>query len=324
MNAALARAPWYVIGVLLVAASPVARAAEPGNSQEGDSRSPTYNGPLVEAPEHINPNVARDFSPPHLNRPFGHPRYLDPYRLDPPRWSREHGFNRATDFGAYRRYYRDYYSYRYGTGHDRYGYDDAVERAYRQRLEDGKFHAEFLDQAQRGMTAYQRAISSADAAFREGHYAVAARDYILAARLNQGDPIARLNGAHAQVALGRFHEAVALLRRAFELEPRIALMPLNLRDAYAHPRDFIMHLEAVADASRSQPQDAELAILLAYYSHFSGDSTAAAEAITRAAGLRSGDRLLDTLKEAILATQPAAHSRNSAPRPSAINREKRD
>lgn len=294
------------LSTITLAATSALFAEQPNDrNRQPQSPEPTYKGPAVEAPQYITEQMAREFSFPNPDRPWGHARQLDPERNNSPRWNRDTGFSRTYRQGGYRRYYNDGYSYRYGTSYGNDYHDDAVERAYRQGMEDGKHYAEFLAQAESGLSAYQRSIASADLNFQRGDYGAAARDYTLAAKLNQGDPISRMNGAHAQVALGRYSDAVALLRRAMELEPRIALMPLDLRAAYGEQKNFNKHLTALRDASHTSADDADLAILLAYYYQFSSNPTAAAEAITRAATLRADDRLLKTLKDAIISTQPA-------------------
>jgi len=241
--------------------------------------------------------VYEDFNFPDPDRPWGRPRYLDPYRHDS--W---HG--RRSYYGGHRRYYYDDYSYRFGVPYGGDPYGDDLERAYRQGTSDGRNFERFEIQAERGLEAYLDAMDEGHAAFSQGAYGPAARHFLLAAELNQGDPSARLCAAHCQMAIGRYDATVRLLRRAFELQPKIVYLPLDVRAAYGVTGDFERHLAALRQAVDGNKQSADLWLLLGYYDYFSGNQAEAAEALARAGKLRAGDRLIESLSRMALMSVP--------------------
>ncbi len=246
--------------------------------------------------EGSNAGLADEFPFPDPNRPWGRPRYLDRDRLG---WT---AYPRT--YSGSRRYYYDNFTYRFGVPYDDWRYDD-LERAYRQGVEDGRNFERFEIQAERGVGSYQRAIAEGHTAFAAGRYADAARDFLLAARLNQGDPTSRLCGAHALIALGHYEQAAPLLRRAFDLQPRIAYLPLDVRTAYDRPADFQRHLDALCEASTGEPDNAELGSLLGYLYLFSERPEKALGILARGAELEPDDRLIRTLLGVARARNPA-------------------
>lgn len=212
--------------------------------------------------------LRQDYALPDPNLPGG-------YRQSPPvsryyqRGGRPYGWGR---------YSARPYSYDYGYGsYWRYldPYDPYLfERVYRQGVTDGRWFEQYERELELGLNTYLKAFEFGHEAFSKGEYDRAARGYILAARQNQGDPASRLCAGNALIALGRYDEAAQLLRRAFELQPRMAYLPLDLRDEYGRAEDFHQHLSKVKTAAEA----AEAA-----FSAASGSSSASAPAPAAAA-----------------------------------------
>ncbi len=182
---------------------------------------------------------------------------------------------------------------------------DELEDAYWDGVRDGRDLERVEIQAEKGLSGYRRAMWDGHAAFSAGQYGPAARNFLLAATLNQGDPAARVCAAHSQTALGRYETAVRLLHRAFELEPRMAYLPIDIRKAYGQPGDFAKHLEKLSSHTEAQPENADGWLLLGYYYFFSNDTERAAMALRTAQRLRPNDPLTELLYDvARMTTQP--------------------
>lgn len=269
----------------------------------------------------LPPQLQRDYALPDPRLPWGyrqprdpyqdrwsyHPYYLGPYYgYGPVPYDRPYAYppyrdgeGHAWDYG-YGSYYRPYPP---RDGYDRYGY--AYEEAYHRGVEDGRRFVQFERQAELGLASYLQAMETGLNAFAAADYSGAARSFALAARLNQGDAASRIHAAHALFALGRYHEAVPLLRRAFELQPKIAYFTVDMREDYADRADFDKHLAALTQACEASADDADLKLLLGYCRHFGGDQAGAARTLSEAAELRRGDRLIDLLNEVAGMSSPA-------------------
>ncbi len=232
--------------------------------------------------------LEQDFAPPDPTRPWGPPRYLNRYRHRP------YGHR---GFHDRRWYYDDDYSYRFGRRRDGNIYDENLERAYRQGVSDGRHSGRFEIQAERGFANYEDAMARGHTAFGAGDYAPSLRHFLLAATLNQGDPTSRLCAAHARFALGDYGTAGRLLRRAFELQPRIMYLPMDIRTAYGDQQDFRRHRRALRRAVRTDVENGDLWFLLGYVYFFSDDMPKAADALTRSAELMPEDRLVARLAD---------------------------
>ena len=291
-----------VVAVLMVSgvalASPV-YAHQRGQNEDKESgleQPSSKRPPKTKAPEPL-PQLKRDFAPPDPNRPWGRPKYLDPYRPRPHRYQRSR-------YGRPRYYYYDDYTYRFGVPFSDDPYTDGIERAYRQGVEDGRNMERFEIQAERGLASYQQAMSAGHVAFAAGEFGPAARHFLYAATLNQGDPASRVCAAHAQIALGRYEPAAALLRRAFELQPKMVYLPMDIRSAYGDRTAFRNHLDALRMAVESDRGNGDLWFLLGYCYYYSDDMTKAAEALATAAKLRPEDTLFAQLADLARMTVP--------------------
>lgn len=237
---------------------------------------------------HRPTQLRQDFAPPNLTRPWGPPRYLNRYRHRP------YGHR---GFRDRRWYYDDDYGYRFGRGRDGDIYNENLERAYRQGVSDGRHSERFEIQAERGLANHEDAMARGYTAFRAGDYALSLRHFLLAATLNQGDPTSRLCAAHARIALGDYGTAGRLLRRAFELQPKILCLPMDIRTAYGDQKDFRRHRRALRRAVRADAENGDLWFLLGYVYFFSDDMPKAADALTRSAELMPDDRLVARLAD---------------------------
>lgn len=285
---ALAVVAWLVGGLFLVVP---AFAQQRARHRDGRSEceQPREQPCPEEAHRDRSLQIEHRFGFPDPNRPWGRPRYLDPYRHRPRGYARR--------FGRLRAYYHDNYTYRFGVPYygDPYGYD--LERAYRQGLADGRNFERFEVQAERGLATYQQAMATGHAAFAAGDYGLAVRQFLLAVTTNQGDPTSRLCAAHAHVALGDYQPAARLLKRAIELQPKLIYLPMDIRNAYGNRTDFLKHIEALRDAVDSDADNGDLWFVLGYCYFFSNNMTKAAESLASAAGLRTDDKIVVRLAD---------------------------
>ncbi len=263
-------------------------AAAPAASQQErneDAKATRDNAPVVTKPlvpsrlyRHAPAQQATRYQTPRYQTP----RYIARYRYRP-------GYDNLR-YGSTLRF-RDDEPY----AHDAYA--DAIEQAYQQGLADGRDEERFQIQAERGHAGYQNAMAAGHAEFRTGHYGSAARNFVFAATLDQGDPTSRLCTAHTQVALGEYESAAKLVRRALSLQPRLLFLSLKIRSAYGMPADFDAHFATLREAAEADPQQAGRWLLVGYYYYFSGDVPSAKTALARAVELSGGDRQIKRFYE---------------------------
>jgi tetratricopeptide (TPR) repeat protein len=275
--------------------SPVeTRPAPPPSAEVSLAELGPEAGEVVE----VGPQIYEDFNYPDPSRPWGRARYHRPYRRYGSWYHRRYR-------GGDRRYFYDDYTYRFGVP---YGdpFENDLEQAYRQGVSDGRNYERFDIQAERGLDSYLGAMADGHEAFFQGRYGRAARFFLLAAELNQGDPSARLCAAHCETALRHYAPAARLLQRALELQPRLVYLPLDIRSAYGVGGDFERHLAALKTAVQSDPDHAGLHLLYGYYQYFSGRPADAARAVTRAAELAPDDRTVARFARAVSMSVPAS------------------
>ncbi|MFQ5494656.1 MAG: hypothetical protein ACE5EX_04680 [Phycisphaerae bacterium] len=200
-------------------------------------------------------------------------------------------------FDSRRQFSRDGSGTRYGAPAFDQAYQAELEQAYQRGLEDGRRLERYDVQAEASPSTYRGAMARGKGAFEDGNYPLAARQFLLAATLDQGDPASRLAASHALVALGSYEPAVRLLRRAFELQPRLAYLPLQIRGAYGNPEHFALHLTALREAAENDKNNPEIWFLLGYFGYYSDYMAEAADALGRAVKLRPTDELVQQLFE---------------------------
>lgn len=135
------------------------------------------------------------------------------------------------------------------------------------------------------------------AAFRAGQYRTAVKYFKLASDTNRGNPAAMIYAAHALFAIGRYQESASFLRKAFTLEPRIALLTYDLREDYPQQAAFEEQVRALNNAVASSPRDLDRLTVLGYVHNYSDRPDRAFEVLTRARALAPKDKLVQLLYE---------------------------
>ncbi len=236
------------------------------------------------APDELRKQKDPDYTPPKPDRRRDR-------RLDRDR--RRHRSPRRFDLRP--QFQRDEFGYRFGVPAFDEFRGESVERAYRQGLADGRNSERFEIRAERGLASYQEAMLKGHAAFAKAKYGLAARQFLLAATLNQGDPASRLCAAHAHTALHDYGPAARLLHRAFELQPRLVYLPMDIRGAYGNGEDFVSHRDALRRVATQEQDNADAWFLLGYYHFYTNNMGGAARALERAAKLAPDDPLIAEL-----------------------------
>ncbi len=191
------------------------------------------------------------------------------------------------------------------------GYDDGYNEGWRE--------AQQTVAIARGASVYAQSMNLGENHFRDGKYGAAVRDFLLAATLEQGDPICRIRAAHAMTALGHYEDAALLLNRAYELQPKLVYIPFDLRHVYGIQSDLNIHmtrLQKHADAqttpdaenprsAASRSTAAKTLALLGYYRYYTGDAAAAHLVLKRARSLDPRNKFASSLLETARLTTPA-------------------
>jgi tetratricopeptide (TPR) repeat protein len=147
--------------------------------------------------------------------------------------------------------YAGYYGYGYPY------YDPATEvwRLYQvyKRIRTEQFNERDMAQrAERLLRSHAEALRVGLTHLQRGDYSNAVIALTLAAELNHGDPASRIHLAQARLALGHYRDAGASLRRALELQPKLAYIPLNLESYYPSPNVFGRDVDAFAAKLREE------------------------------------------------------------------------
>lgn len=172
---------------------------------------------------------------------------------------------------------------------------DAYDRGYEAGFEEGWRAARQEQQLGRDASLYDAAMAQGVDQFHHGRYGQAARSFVLAAKANQGDPLSRLHGAYAMVALRQYDEAFGLLRRAFQLEPNLTLVPMDLADFYDAPAELAKHIEQLDHDAKEHADDAEVWTLLGFYRFYTDQPGPAHAALRHAAELSPDDAFIRKL-----------------------------
>ena len=161
-------------------------------------------------------------------------------------------------------------------------------RARRYELRRDRFRqfneTDMAERKQRVLSAHAKALAEGTAHLRAGRYRHAMIALTLAAELNQGDPACRVHLAQAQVALGHDAEAAKTLRRALQLQPLLAELPLNLARQYPHPEVLDEDTTALARRLAARTPTAEELFLLGFFEFQREDYAAAHDAISAGGG----------------------------------------
>ena len=182
------------------------------------------------------------------------------------------------------------------------GYDEGYREGWRAAMEA-------VDQG-RDATVYDEAMAQGSMRFHEKDYGAAARQFVLAAKLDQGDPISRMFAARSLLALQHYEEALLLARRAWQLQPNLVYLSVDVRKEFSEPADFDRVMKELAEAAEADAENATAWSLLGYFRFFSGDHAGAFEALKRARALRPEDHFVESLLETARLSVPAAVSKD--------------
>lgn len=175
-------------------------------------------------------------------------------------------------------------------------YPYALDPSYQSGYRTGEYLAEQWLARDRNLLKTARiSLQNGTALFRAGRYQEALDAYRLAGSSNHGDAAARLLAGHTYFALGRYHSAMAFIRRAFELQPKISQIEYDLRDDYGNKADFTQHLEALKQAASTRPKDVEIWTLMGYVHRYSGNRAESISALKQAYKIAPKDRLIQSM-----------------------------
>lgn len=309
---------WAVWGVAGMMFSPT-----PANGQADDGGAPEVDGGIPAVRTSGETSVVLSGSPEQLERILAVLRQFEGIRVAPTRYgpsAHPYDLNEPYDPGSplqraphphpfsgssSRRYRSDYNGRGYGSSYGGYGYDygyrgsydSGFEAGYRQGHFYGRREMEAELSAPLFVSNYQFTMQTGTQDFRAGDYSSAARHFILAARLDNGDASSRIRGGHALVAVGRYHEASTLIARALQLQPKLPYLTRDIRDEYGQKDDFARHFEQLGKATRDAGDQADLWALLGYYEFFGGRQTEALQSLSKAETLDPRNGLAQRLLE---------------------------
>lgn len=137
----------------------------------------------------------------------------------------------------------------------------------------------------------RRLLNHGDARLASGDYFRALQRYKSAARAADDQPDAFFRQGQAYVALGIYDRAADAIREGIRLLPEWAKTDYSLAEAYQNDLDALdTHRDAILEAVRKDPRNADLWFLLGVYEFFEGNRDAAGDAFDRAFDLGPEDR----------------------------------
>ena len=211
--------------------------------------------------------------------------------LNPPPWYAPYGE---------RRYDWSYWGRPYGLG---YGlgelHDQGRELEY-YRQQEGYLREQLT------LLSYRDLFDRGLDMFHAGWYGQAARAFIAAADKNHEDAACRIHAAQCLMAVGMYDDALVHVRRAFELQPLLMQLPMNLAADYQNKADYAKHIAALKAHVEADPKDEQAAVLLAYELFFSDHPQDSSDAMKRIKPLASSDPLAANLLAAAAPIVPGA------------------
>jgi len=321
---------WAALGLAGLALPPDLVRAQEANAGTSESPENGESAPPPAAPAPGETSVVLSGSPEELERILAVLRQFDgirieptrygpsahPYRLDEPYdpGSPHQGTLHPHPFSPSQasRFRPDHDGWGYGPSYGRYGYeyggyyDRGFEAGYRQGHFYGRREMEAELRAPLFISNYLVAMQTGALEFRAGDYGSSARRFVLAARLDNGDAFSRILAGHALVAVGRYHEAAALIARALELQPKLSYVNRDIRDDYGRKDDFVLHREKLAGAAQNAGDQPDLWALLGYYDFFGGQPHSALGSLSKAEALDPDHELAQRLLEVARLSLPPA------------------
>lgn len=163
-------------------------------------------------------------------------------------------------------------------------------------LERRRFNQEDMQRrAERALSQYDKALQEGLRWLSQGDAARAAIQLTLASELDQGDPACRIHLAQARLALRHYDDAAAALRRALELQPKLAYLDLDLDRYYAEPGTLARLTDELARHMREHRTSADVHFLRGFLEFQRGNLAAAHEAFRRVARVSPDDELARSL-----------------------------
>lgn len=228
------------------------------------------------------------------------------YYADSPRWR-----VREYSVGGAATYRRPGYAHEphvilphgYYGGADPWGIQSAIDEAYWAGRDDERYYTARLEseidtaeRTERLMAGHARALDTAIEQLRAGDYSRAVAGLTMAAKLDHGDPACRIHLAQARLALGHYDEAAKALRRALQLQPKLAYVDLKLDKYYPAGTTMASFGDSLASWAAVNEHSAEVSFLQGYVEYQRGRTDAAYAAFEKAAeGLRGDDLTRDFL-----------------------------
>jgi len=116
----------------------------------------------------------------------------------------------------------------------------------------------------RVLASHEKALSLGLEHLKRGDYAQAVVALQMAADLNHGDPACRIHLAQARLAQGHYEEAGQVLRRALQLQPKLAYVSLDLPSYCRSPDEFDRQVDGLAQWVKDHRAGPETHFLLGY------------------------------------------------------------
>lgn len=141
---------------------------------------------------------------------------------------------------------------------------------------------------------YSRQVSLGKEAFNDEEYGRAASRFQQAIKLQPKQPLAHFLLAQAQLALGKYQEAVASIHDGLRLQPAWPSARFRPRELYGEDaQPYNEHLRTLQGALRRNPDDGVLLFLMAYQLWFDGREDSARPLFRKAAKLVRNPRFID-------------------------------
>jgi Flp pilus assembly protein TadD len=284
---------------------PVVPNGKPVETAKPAAAAGQNSGPPVRAD---SPAVGQQPVAPVQPSPSGEYVYPSPYVYVPPPYVQmplsemspaDKEWNSYLSFGGRPGGYGYGYGYGYGPNYGDPYFTESWGDAYRFGFTSGynywRFNKTSTERQESVLTHALDAMDKGLGLFKQGNYRQAIDAFKLAAETNQGDPAARIYAAHSLFATGRYREAIPFLRRAFELQPKLALLDYDMRDDYGRRADFDSHLRALEAALGQSPSSVERLIMLGYVRYYSGQKDTAYEPLAQAKQIDPANSIPDRL-----------------------------
>lgn len=176
--------------------------------------------------------------------------------------------------------------------------DEAYRQGQQQGYAQGQLDATYNARTEKLLRGRDDALHAGLQAFAEGRYDQAADYFILGTELDHADAASRIHAAQALFALEQYEDAVPLVRRALELQPRLLQLKFDLRGDYGDPRDFQQQVQSFTRYLAANPKWQDGYVLLGYELLYSGQRQQAHQVLATAVSLNAADKLAAALYKA--------------------------